>query len=88
MLYMGGKARIAKALAAVMLERSNASQIYIEPFCGAASVATKIAPHIPNVELSDISPDPNPIMEGSTGRLDTSLFALRGRIRTAAVRRA
>jgi len=57
MQYMGGKTRIAKSLARVMLDSTIARVGYVEPFVGAGSVAVEMTPHFRHVFLSDASPD-------------------------------
>lgn len=57
MRYMGGKSRIAKELAAVMLSLSTERQVYVEPFLGGGTVAEQMAPHFGFSLLSDVHPD-------------------------------
>jgi DNA adenine methylase len=45
MQYMGGKARIARRLTEVMLERRTAQTVYLEPFIGGGNVFCHMAPH-------------------------------------------
>jgi DNA adenine methylase len=55
--YLGGKSRIAKQIAAVMLAATDDRSTYIEPFVGAGSVAVQMVPHFEHAYLSDASPD-------------------------------
>ena len=57
MQYLGGKSRIAKQIAAVILESTDERSYYIEPFVGAGSVAAQLVPHFDHAYLSDVSPD-------------------------------
>lgn len=57
MQYLGGKSRIAKDIARVILELTDDRQHYVEPFVGAGSVAAELAPHFTDAVLSDASPD-------------------------------
>jgi DNA adenine methylase len=54
---MGGKTRIAKDLARVMLRATPEREVYLEPFLGAGSVAAQMAPEFKTVLLNDASPD-------------------------------
>ncbi len=53
---MGGKARIARQLAGVML-RGDLPDVYIEPFVGAGWMFERMAPHFKASVASDIHPD-------------------------------
>lgn len=57
MQYLGGKSRIASQLASVMLSSHISRDLYIEPFLGAGSVATLVAPLFDRVILSDAQED-------------------------------
>ena len=57
MQYLGGKSRIAKPIAQIIRERSGDRSLYVEPFLGAASVASLVAPHFATAILSDASWD-------------------------------
>lgn len=56
MQYLGGKTRIAKAIAQTIMDRRTNST-YVEPFLGAASVAELLVPLFPSAILSDAHPD-------------------------------
>lgn len=53
MRYIGGKARQARRIADAMLARRGETWAYLEPFLGAASVATLMAPEFDRVKLTD-----------------------------------
>jgi DNA adenine methylase len=55
--YMGGKARIAKDLARVMLELTPQRGTYLEPFLGGCHVLPLMAPHFDLSIASDVMPD-------------------------------
>jgi DNA adenine methylase len=57
MQYMGGKSRIAKPIAAAILEATSARCSYVEPFMGAGSVAAQLVPQFKRAYLSDASED-------------------------------
>lgn len=57
MRYMGGKGRIAKRLAEVMLELSDKRGVYVEPFLGGGAVAEQMVGHFETAHLSDAHPD-------------------------------
>jgi DNA adenine methylase len=59
MQYMGGKARIARYVAPVIIERIKVTgaQVYWEPFLGGANMFTRIVPHVEVAIGSDIMPD-------------------------------
>lgn len=57
MRYMGGKSRIAKELAGVMLGLSDNRAVYVEPFVGGGAVAEQMSTHFGEVHLSDLHPD-------------------------------
>lgn len=56
---MGGKARIARHVAPVIIERikSTGATVYWEPFLGGANMFTRIVPHVGTAIGSDIMPD-------------------------------
>lgn len=57
MQYLGGKSRIAKAIAdEIRLRRADRTR-YIEPFLGAGSVAIQVAAEFNEVIVADIVPD-------------------------------
>ncbi len=55
--YMGGKARIAKDLARVMLEIAPQRDVYLEPFLGGCHVLPQMAPHFDLSIATDVMPD-------------------------------
>jgi DNA adenine methylase len=55
--YLGGKSRIARQIANVILDSTEDRQLYIEPFVGGGSVAAEMVPHFETARLSDASPD-------------------------------
>lgn len=57
MQYLGGKSRIAKPIAEIILGASSGRTIYVEPFLGAGSVALRVAPAFRTAVLTDSSPD-------------------------------
>lgn len=57
MQYMGGKARVAKQISAVMLARTKHRKSYLEPFVGGGWVAAQMAPHFASARAGDIMPD-------------------------------
>lgn len=57
MQYMGGKARIAKALAAVILERSTGREYYVEPFVGGGNMAAQMGHRFDVALYSDFHED-------------------------------
>lgn len=57
MRYMGGKGRIAKRLAEVMLDLSDKRGVYVEPFLGGGSMAEQMVPHFETAHLSDAHND-------------------------------
>lgn len=56
MQYLGGKVRIAKPIANVLLTETT-HDIYVEPFLGAGSVAELVVPHFVRSILADTHPD-------------------------------
>lgn len=56
MRYLGGKERLARHLAEVMLA-GPARPYYWEPFVGGASVLKRMAPHFERAYASDVVPD-------------------------------
>lgn len=57
MQYLGGKSRIARHLAPLIVAAAEERRTYVEPFLGAGSVAALVAPHFDRAHLSDGSPD-------------------------------
>jgi len=59
MQYMGGKARIAKDIANIIIDASKGKNLtYVEPFLGGCNVAPMIVPSFPGrAFLSDAMPD-------------------------------
>lgn len=58
MRYMGGKGRIAKKLAEVIVSNvPEHSGVYYEPFVGGGGMAVHMAKHFDEVRYSDIHPD-------------------------------
>lgn len=57
MQYMGGKARIAKQIAEVMLSRTDRRGTYLEPFLGGCNVLPEMAPHFAWKVASDAMAD-------------------------------
>lgn len=57
MQYLGGKASIAPELARAVLRHTTGRALLLEPFCGAASVTSFLAPHFARVEAADTNPD-------------------------------
>lgn len=57
MQYLGGKSRIAKPIAEIILAAGAGRSIYVEPFLGAGSVARLVAPRFRTAVLTDASPD-------------------------------
>src|SRR5687767_5153810 len=55
--YLGGKARVAKSIAAVVLGASEGRGTYVEPFLGGASVFALTAPHFARAVGADAMPD-------------------------------
>lgn len=58
MRYLGGKVRLAKELAAKIVEYIPFGGTYVEPFCGACAVAVKVAEYRPDVKIicNDLHP--------------------------------
>jgi DNA adenine methylase len=54
---MGGKSRIAKEIASVMLAHSAKREVYVEPFLGGGAVAEHMCPHFEHKFLSDLHHD-------------------------------
>jgi DNA adenine methylase len=57
MQYMGGKGRIAKRVAQVILAHRGGRPHYLEPFLGGAFVFPLVAPHFAKALGSDVNPD-------------------------------
>jgi DNA adenine methylase len=57
MRYVGGKSRIAKHLAGIILDAGRERSTYIEPFLGGAAVAAEVAPSFDRSILADAVPD-------------------------------
>ena len=57
MQYLGGKARIAKEISAVMLASTPLRDTYVEPFVGSGWVAERMVPHFASSYLTDLAPD-------------------------------
>ena len=57
MQYMGGKTRIAKRIAAAILDNSESRKYYLEPFVGSCSVFKELAPHFEVSAAGDAQPD-------------------------------
>jgi DNA adenine methylase len=57
MRYMGGKGRIAKQVAEVILANRAGRPHYLEPFLGGAYVFAYAAPHFERALGSDVTPD-------------------------------
>lgn len=57
MRYMGGKSRISKELAAVILGHTSKREVYVEPFVGGGAMAEKLAPHFGQTIISDLHAD-------------------------------
>lgn len=57
MRYVGGKSKIAKAIAQAILSRTDQRAAYYEPFVGGGAVFAHMAPHFERAEASDLSPD-------------------------------
>lgn len=54
MNYMGGKHRQGTVIARYIKQVLEPGQLYVEPFCGALGVASRVTPHTPMI-LADIS---------------------------------
>lgn len=57
MQYMGGKSRIAKPIADIIVAARGDRTFYVEPFLGAGSVALRVASSFTRLVLADSSPD-------------------------------
>lgn len=55
--YVGGKFRQSKVWAPKILELTTKRFLYIEPFCGGASMLEKLAPHFVHAYAGDLNPD-------------------------------
>lgn len=51
MQYLGGKSRLAKEIVGAMIEYIPFGGTYVEPFCGACSVALKMREYRPDVRI-------------------------------------
>lgn len=58
MRYLGGKVRLAKEIAAKIVEYIPFGGTYVEPFCGGCAVAVKVAEYRPDVTIicNDLHP--------------------------------
>lgn len=57
MRYIGGKSRLARSIAQVILSREASREYYVEPFVGGGSVLAHMAPEFTRTEALDLSPD-------------------------------
>tara|TARA_B110000208_G_scaffold184865_2_gene239210 strand:- start:182 stop:970 length:789 start_codon:yes stop_codon:yes gene_type:complete len=59
MKYLGGKQRLGKEIAPILLEFNKyyGYENYLEPFCGALGVLTHMSPYFDNIVASDYHPD-------------------------------
>lgn len=57
MRYMGGKSRIARNVAEVMLASTSSRDTYWEPFVGGGAMAAQMGRHFQTANYSDIHPD-------------------------------
>lgn len=57
MRYLGGKSRLGKKIAGVILSATQRRDEYIEPFLGGAGVLVHMAPHFATVRASDVHED-------------------------------
>jgi DNA adenine methylase len=57
MQYMGGKCRIAKDIASVILQRESHRSVFIDAFVGGAAVSAALAPHFAFTLANDAHPD-------------------------------
>lgn len=57
MRYVGGKSRLARSLAEIIVPFAAERAIYLEPFLGGGSVFARVAPHYLIAHGSDIVPD-------------------------------
>lgn len=57
MRYVGGKSRIAKKIAKVILESTSNRSTYVEPFVGGAAVAKEMGHHFDHVLYNDAHTD-------------------------------
>ena len=57
MRYIGGKGKIARQIAQVMLDSTANRARYIEPFIGGGSILAQMAPHFSEVLTGDVHPD-------------------------------
>lgn len=57
MRYLGGKSRIAKKIAKVILEKTPHREVLIEPFMGGGAMTATLAPHFNKLVANDLSED-------------------------------
>lgn len=57
MRYIGGKSKLAKQIADVVLDNSIGREVYLEPFIGGGSTFARIAPHFDKAIAGDLSED-------------------------------
>ena len=57
MLYMGGKGRIGRELAGVILASSSSRDVYLEPFMGGGSTWKHLAPYFSTAYAGDVHED-------------------------------
>lgn len=57
MQYMGGKHRIRKEIAPIIIKAGKDCHTYFEPFVGGANVFAEVAPHFKTSVASDFVPD-------------------------------
>lgn len=57
MRYVGGKSKIARNIASVILENTSNRSLYLEPFIGGGSVLARIAPHFAQSLAGDAHED-------------------------------
>jgi DNA adenine methylase len=53
MMYLGGKTRVSKPIAEILLAAKGGRRQYVEPFVGGAAVAALVSPSFPDVLLMD-----------------------------------
>lgn len=57
MRYLGGKSRLGKKIAQVILKATARRKEYVEPFLGGAGAFVHLAPHFDTVRASDVHED-------------------------------